>query len=72
MKSLTNRFGVRLSIGDAVTAAHPRGGNVSGSIERFETSGEFVRAYGRRAVLDSGFACGVDDCTKLTNAAKKR
>lgn len=62
VKSIVNRYGQKLTIGAPVRMSHPRGGHEYGTIRAFETTGEFVRAYGKRAILSSGMSGGIDDC----------
>jgi hypothetical protein len=62
---MKNRFGVNLKKGDEVKVSHPRGGHYTGVIKKFETKGEFVKAYGKRVILESGMSASIDDCVLL-------
>jgi hypothetical protein len=59
---LINRWGAKLAIGNRVLMTRPRGDPVTGVIVRFETKGEFARAYGPRVILDCSMSGSIDDC----------
>lgn len=57
MKSVTNRWGRTVRVGSFVTANHPRGGEISGTVKSLRR----MSGYGVRAELDSGYSISVDD-----------
>ena len=58
---MKNRFNVEIKKGFKVTAHTVRGGTIAGIVASIETSGDFVRAYGKRVTLECGLTCAVDD-----------
>lgn len=60
---MKNSFGIAFKKGDKVKINHPRGGHVIGVIKSFETKGEFVKAYGKRAILECGMSASLNDCS---------
>lgn len=62
---MKNRFNQTIKKGMAVKVSHPRGGSYVDRVKSFETEGAFVRAYGKRVVLESGASCALDDCSPI-------
>lgn len=62
VKSLVNRWGVKLLVGDTVRVGHISGGSSIDKIKGFETTGAYAKAYGPRVLLESGMTCSPDDC----------
>jgi hypothetical protein len=54
---MKNRFGLEISRGMRVTAAHPRGGDIVGRVSKLAR----MPAYGWRATLDNAQSVGIDD-----------
>ena len=62
---MKNRFGHDIRKGSLVACTHPRGGIVTGKVAKLETKGDFVLAYGPRAILCCGMSFALDDCMPL-------
>lgn len=59
-KSVRNRWGRLVRVGSFVTASHPRGGEISGTVTKLSR----MSGYGIRAQLDTGYSVSVDDIRK--------
>lgn len=71
-RSLVNRWGTRLRVGQLVSVTAARGGRYEARIAGFATSGDFVRAYGRQVVSESGVTFGVDDVHSIIEDAPRK
>ena len=60
-RTVVNRFGYKITLGAHVQLIQARGGIVAGIVEKIETTGDFVKAYGSQVTLDSGISAGIDD-----------
>jgi hypothetical protein len=56
-----NRWGTDVTKGAYVVAHHPRGGVISGKVERIYR----MAGYGPQCTLDTGHSCGVDDVIRV-------
>lgn len=63
---MKNRWGFEVKRGMKVTAHHPRGGQICGTVEFIDRTSKFAQTYGARAVLDSGHTISVDDLRGVT------
>jgi hypothetical protein len=71
-RSLVNRWGTRLRVGQLVSVQAARGGRYEARIAGFATTGDFVRAYGRQVVSDTGGTFGVDDVHSVIEEAPRK
>jgi hypothetical protein len=60
---MKNSFGINIKKGDKVKVSHPRGGFIISEIKSFETKGAFVKAYGKRVILENGMSASLNDCS---------
>lgn len=56
---------MQVKIGDNVKANLPRGGHVTGVIERIDRTSAFARAYGPQAKLSCGYTVGTHDVCEV-------
>lgn len=56
-----NRWGVNIRRGQRVSAHHPRGGSIEGTVTRVHR----MQGYGLRAALDNGSDISIDDVYKV-------
>lgn len=64
---MINRWGTDVRKGTRVSAHHPRGGTITGSVTRLYT----MSGYGKRVDLDTGYSIGLDDVFKTEPPAVK-
>lgn len=60
-RTVINRWGYKIRIGDNVQVIQARGGVVSGIVDKLEVIGIYAREYGPRVILETGESASVND-----------
>jgi hypothetical protein len=71
-RSITNRWGVVIHVGDSFKVRHPHGETDGPHIvSKLETSGEYAKAYGPRVIFEHGGSASIDDLIVTPQSYKK-
>jgi hypothetical protein len=71
-RAVINRWGVTVHVGDSFKVKHP-GGETAGPfvIQKLETAGTYVKAYGPRVIFEHGGSASIDDLIVTPHSYQK-